>query len=82
MIDPRKPSGRSQKRSAVLEVLIAFDREPDDAWLRELKDAVALKVRRVIGDKLVATIDARHLDKLRALPGVREVEVATRTRLH
>jgi hypothetical protein len=82
MIDPRELSGRSQKRSAALEVLIALDREPNDAWLRELKDAVALEVRRVIGDKLVATIDARHLEQLRATPGVREVEVATRTRLH
>ncbi len=82
MTDPRKPSGRSPKRSGVLQVLVALDREPDDAWLRELKDGVALEVRRVIGNMLVATIDASRLEKLRATPGVREVEVATRTRLH
>jgi hypothetical protein len=82
MIEPRKSLGRSQKPRAALDVLIALDREPDDAWLRELKDAVALDVRRVIGDKLVATIDPRHLEKLRTTPGVREVEVATTLRLH
>ncbi|MET0152477.1 MAG: hypothetical protein ABW298_07700 [Candidatus Binatia bacterium] len=82
MSESRKSFGRSQKPGGVLDVLIALDREPDDAWLRELKDAVALHVRRIIGDKLVATIDQRHLEKLRTTPGVREVEVATTTRLH
>ena len=82
MSESRKSFGRSHKPGGVLDVLIALDREPDDAWLRELKDAVALHVRRIIGDKLVATIDQRHLEKLRTTPGVREVEVATTTRLH
>jgi len=82
MINSRKLSGRAPKPGTPLKVLIALDRKPDDAWLRALKNAVALEVRRVIDDKLVATIDARHLEKLRATPGVREVEVATRTRLH
>jgi len=82
MNNSRKLSGRMPKPGTPLKVLIALDRKPDDAWLRALKNAVALEVRRVIDDKLVATIDARHLEKLRATPGVREVEVATRTRLH
>ena len=82
MINSRKLSGRVPKPGTPLKVLIALDRKPDDTWLRELKNSVALEVRRVIGDKLVATIDARHLEKLRAIPGVQEVEVETTTRLH
>jgi hypothetical protein len=63
-------------------VLVALDRPPDDEFLGQLREAVDLVVRRVIGDKLVASVDANHLDKLRATPGVREVEVATTLRPH
>ena len=42
MINSRKLSGRVPKPGTPLKVLIALDRKPDDTWLRELKNSVAL----------------------------------------
>ena len=69
-------------REGPVQVLVALDREPDEELLGRLRDAVDLAVKRVIGDKLIATVDARRLEELRATPGVREVEVATMLRTH
>jgi hypothetical protein len=84
MSDTRKSSDHPLRREPgdLVQVLVALDREPDDELLARLRESVDLSVRRVIGDKLVATIEARRLDELRALPGVREVEVATTLRSH
>ena len=70
-----RPAGR-------VDLIVSLTAGAPDADARRRLEGAGFTIERVVGDKVIGSIDSNRLAALKALPQVREVETSVRLKPH